>query len=93
MTRSFLDMINITIGWEWALGLLGMLILIAWKGGARLAALETSMEWVKSTLIELKVAIENINASKPSFGASSPIDVKPAGGPSRSGPDLRERQE
>ena len=86
-------MINITIGWEWALGIFGLLILIAWKGSARLAALETSMEWVKSTLVELKVAIDNINASKPSLGTTSPIDVKPAGGPSRSAPDLRKRQE
>jgi hypothetical protein len=86
-------MINITIGWEWALGIFGLLILIAWKGSARLAALETSMEWVKRTLIELKVAIENVNAQKPAFGAESPIDLKPAGSQSRSGSDLRKRQE
>jgi len=62
-------MINITIGWEWALGIFGLLILIAWKGSARLAALETSMDWVKNALTELKAAIDNMKASKPAFGA------------------------
>jgi hypothetical protein len=70
-------MINITIGWEWALGIFGLLILIAWKGSARLAALETSMEWVKSALNDLKVTVDN--APRQVFGAGSPIDLKPVG--------------
>jgi hypothetical protein len=70
-------MINITIGWEWALGIFGMLILVAWKGSARLAALETSMEWVKTTLNDLKVTMDN--APRQVFGAGSPIDLRPAG--------------
>ena len=52
-------MITINVGWEWALGIFGLLILIAWKGSARFTSLETSMQWVKQTLSELKKAIEN----------------------------------
>lgn len=52
-------MVTINVGWEWALGIFGLLILIAWKGSARFTSLETSMEWVKQTLAELKIAIEN----------------------------------
>jgi len=89
--------LTIQISWEYALGIIGAIIAnsvsIAWYASSRLTALETSMEWVKRTLIELKAAIDNMNASKPAFGAGSPIDLKPVGGPSRSGPDLRKRQE
>lgn len=52
-------MITINVGWEWALGIFGLLILIAWKGSARFTSLETSMNWVKQTLTELKIAIQN----------------------------------
>ena len=92
-----MDTLTIQISWEYALGIIGTIIAssasIAWYASGRFAALETSMEWVKSTLIELKVAIDKMNPSRPAFGASSPIDLKPAGGPSRNAPDLRKRQE
>ena len=52
-------MITINVGWEWALGIFGLLLLIAWRGSARFTSLETSMQWVKQTLSELKMAIEN----------------------------------
>jgi hypothetical protein len=70
-------MIDIMVSWEWALGIVGTLILIAWKGSARLSALETSMEWVKSTLNDLKVAVDN--GPRQVFGAGSPIDLRPVG--------------
>jgi hypothetical protein len=79
MTRSFIDMINITIGWEWALGIFGLLLLIAWRGSARFTALETSMEWVKEILRDLKVGVDNATGAAPAFGAGSPIDLKPVG--------------
>ena len=66
-------MISVTIGWEWALGIFGLLILVAWKGSARLAALETSMEWVKNILNDLKVAVDN--APRQVFGVGSPIEL------------------
>jgi hypothetical protein len=52
-------MLTINIGWEWALGIIGLLILMAWKGSARFTTLEISMEWVKRTLNELKIAFES----------------------------------
>ena len=64
-------MLTIQISWEYALGIIGAIIAgsasIAWYASGRLTALETSMDWVKRTLIELKVTIENANALKPAF--------------------------
>ena len=57
-----MENLTIEIGWEWALGIVGLLILIAWKGSARFTALETSMQWVKDTLHDLKVSAENATA-------------------------------
>jgi hypothetical protein len=72
-------MITMTIGWEWALGIFGLFILIAWKGSARFTALETSMEWIKRTLNELRIAVDNANGSKAAFGAASPVNLNPVG--------------
>jgi hypothetical protein len=77
--RTTFDMITITVGWEWALGIFGLLILIAWKGSARFTALEISMEWIKRTLNELKIAVDNANGAKSAFGAGSSVDLKPVG--------------
>jgi len=64
-------MLTIQISWEYALGIIGAIIAgsasIAWYASGRLTALEISMDWVKRTLIELKVAIENANALKPAY--------------------------
>ncbi len=70
-------MLNITIGWEWALGIFGALILIAWKGSARFTALETSMDWVKDTLKDLKTGADN--AANPAFAAHSPVNLNATG--------------
>jgi len=71
--------ITINVGWEWGLGIFGLLILIAWKGSARFTALETSMEWIKRTLSELKIVVDNANGVKVAFGAASPVNLKPVG--------------
>ena len=75
--------LTIQISWEYALGIIGSIIAgsasIAWYASGRLTALETSMEWVKSTLIELKVSFDNANAPRPAFGGNSPVDLEPAG--------------
>ena len=77
------SMLTIQISWEYALGIIGAIIAgsasIAWYASGRFTALETSMDWVKSTLIELKVAIDNMNAQKLAFGAASPINLNPSG--------------
>ena len=63
--------LTIQISWEYGLGIIGAIIAgsasIAWYASSRLTALETSMEWVKRTVVELKLAIENANAPKPAY--------------------------
>jgi hypothetical protein len=75
--------LTIQISWEYVLGIIGAIIAgsvsIAWYASSRFTALETSMEWVKRTLIDLKVAIDNANTRKPASGTVSPINLKPVG--------------
>jgi len=76
-------MLTIQISWEYALGIISAIIAgsasIAWYASSRFTALETSMDWVKSTLVELKLAIDNVNAPKPACGGASPINLSPSG--------------
>jgi len=73
--------LTIQISWEYALGIIGAIVAgsasIAWYANGRFTALETSMDWVKSTLIELKVAVDN--GPRQAFGVGSPIDLRPVG--------------
>jgi len=54
--------IIIHIGWEYFIGLLSALVAMAWYSNGRFTALETSMEWLKSMLLELKKSIDDANA-------------------------------
>jgi hypothetical protein len=72
-----MDGLIIHISWEWALGIVGTLILIAWQGSRRFAALETSMEWVKETLHDLKTGADN--ASNPAYVVHSPVNLNATG--------------
>lgn len=54
--------IAIHIGWEYFVGLLSALIAVAWYSNGRFTALETSMDWVKSVLLDLKKSIDDANA-------------------------------
>lgn len=54
--------IIVHIGWEYFLGILGALLAIAWYSNGRVTALETSMEWVKNMLLDLKKSIDDANA-------------------------------
>lgn len=71
----------ISIGWEWAFGILitlvGSLITIAWITSSRFTKLETSMEWVRETLGDLKVNADN--ARNPVFASHSPINLNALG--------------
>ncbi len=73
--------LDIYISWEWALGIIvtlcGSLLTVAWFGSKRFTALETSMEWVKETLKELKTS--NDNAPNPAFASHSPINLTERG--------------
>lgn len=69
--------LSIQIGWEYFLGIVGLLIAIAWYSNGRFTALETSMDWVKDAIKELKVNADNI--SNPAFGSHSPISLNAMG--------------
>lgn len=78
-----MDGLLIHVSWEWTLGIFvslsAALIGIAWKASARFTALETSVEWIKTSLNDLKINAEN-NASKtPGFIAHSPVNLTKAG--------------
>lgn len=78
-----MDGLLIQVSWEWALGILislsAALIGIAWKGSARFTALETSVDWIKTTLNDLKVNAENSASQTPGFIAHSPLNLTTAG--------------
>jgi hypothetical protein len=73
-------MLTINIGWEWALGIIGILILMAWNGSARFTALETSMEWVKATLNELRIALSDILSDRPGKSTTKRLPEGDIGG-------------
>jgi hypothetical protein len=56
---------------------MGGLIGVAWYTSSRFTALETSMQWVKDTLRELKV--DSDNSSTPAFVAHSPVTLNSVG--------------
>lgn len=56
--------ITIHIGWEYFIGLLSALIAMAWYSNGRFTALETSMDWVKNMLLDLKRSIDESNAKE-----------------------------
>lgn len=69
--------ILINIDWKWLLGIFGTLIVIAWYANGRFTKLETSMDWVKEILHDLKVTSDN--AIKPVFTSKSPVNLNQTG--------------
>jgi hypothetical protein len=67
----------IDVSWEWTLGIVGILIAGAWYASRRFTALETSMEWVKEVLRDLKISSDN--AATPAFGTHSPVNLNQTG--------------
>jgi hypothetical protein len=61
----------IYINWEYFLGALGTLIVIAYYANGRLTRIETSIDWLKETLRTFKISTENNRAKM--FDANSPI--------------------
>lgn len=59
---EYMEGITVHIGWEYFLGLLGALVAVAWYSNGRFTALETSMDWVKNMLLDLKKAVDDGNA-------------------------------
>ena len=64
-------MITLNISWEWALGIIGTLLLLAWKGSSRFSAIETGLEWIVDRLKDLKIDIDNVRNQ--AFQNNSPL--------------------
>jgi len=77
MEPTAMQGLTIHIDWQWFLGILGALIAIAWYSGGRFSAIETSIQWLKEAVNELKVNSENENT--PAFGTHSPVRLNPNG--------------
>ena len=51
--------ITIYIDWPYFLGIVGTLIAIAYYANGRFTKLETTVEWLKETLLEIKSTVED----------------------------------
>lgn len=76
--------INIHIGWEWALGIIGVLLVLAWRGGGRFSTIEESIEWMKKDLSWVKdilreLKISNDNSDNFVFESQSPVNLNSTG--------------
>jgi len=63
----------IQIDWIYFLGIMGALIVIAWKSGSRFSAIETSITWIKESITKLEGRMND------AFANASPIALKPTG--------------
>lgn len=63
--------LTIYISWEWALGIIGTLVLIAWKANGRFTSLETSLNWLVDRIKDLKIDIDNVRNQ--AFQDNSPV--------------------
>ena len=71
-----IEPILIQINWIYFLGIIGSLILIAWYSGGRFSGLETSISWIKESLIKLEGRIGNLEGRfDKSFSTQSPISL------------------
>lgn len=68
---------NIHISWEYFLGIMSGMVLLAYYSNGRFTKLETSMEWVKDILKDLKTGADN--ALNPAYGAHSPVNLNTTG--------------
>lgn len=69
--------LTVNISWEYFLGILATLIGIAWYSNGRFTRLETSMEWVKDILKDLKIDSENKTVG--AFARQSPVSLTETG--------------
>ncbi len=70
-------MITLNISWEWALGIIGTLLLIAWKTSGRFSAIETGLQWIVDRLKDLKIDIDNVRNQ--AFQNNSALALTPKG--------------
>ncbi|MGC9599503.1 MAG: hypothetical protein ABSE18_03920 [Minisyncoccia bacterium] len=69
--------LTINISWEYFLGIMAALILGAWYTNGRFTAIETSIQWLKDTINNLKTASDN--ASIPAYSSRSPVRLNATG--------------
>ncbi len=85
---ELMDELTISISWEYFLGLLtGILALmvsafcgiltVAWYASSKFSKIETSIEWMKSAMNDLKTASDN--AGSPAFSSQSPVNLNSRG--------------
>jgi hypothetical protein len=63
--------LTIYISWEWALGIIGTIVLIAWKANGRFTSIETSLDWLVDRIKDLKIDIDNVRNQ--AFHNTSPV--------------------
>lgn len=69
--------LTINVSWEYFLGVVAALIGIAWYSGRKFSRIETSIEWLKATVNEMKVGLDNQKA--PAFVTESPVNLNARG--------------
>lgn len=76
-TMKGMDNLDITINWEYFLGLVGTLIAIAYYANGRFTRIETTIEWLTEAVRGLKIISENSSAKL--FNAESPVALTAEG--------------
>lgn len=73
-----MDGITVHIGWEYFVGILSALIAVAWYSNGRFTALETSIEWIKDAVLDLKWSVDHGNerANTSSRASKKQADVR-----------------
>ena len=69
--------LTIYVDWQYFLGIIGALIGLAYYANGRFTKIETSMEWLKETVLSIKICSEN--RTNKVFDADSPIALTTAG--------------
>jgi hypothetical protein len=76
-TIADMDNVAINISWEFFLGVMGCLIVIAYYANWRFTGLETDVDWLKETISELLINAENIRTKL--FKNGSPVSLTATG--------------
>src|ERR1700722_10784683 len=67
----------INISWEYFLGVLGSLVVVAYYASGRFTRLESDVQWLTDVVRDLTIRAENISTKL--FAASSPVSLTFAG--------------
>jgi hypothetical protein len=70
-------MLTINIGWEYVLGILGTLVVLAYYANGRVTRLEANFDWLLQAVRDLSIRLEN--ASRKAFEIGSPISLTATG--------------